>query len=346
MTPYKTTRDKLLLNKVLFINGQPGCGKTLFTSILPTMNKVELLNYCTEIENICALYYLKKISKDGASAFIKTYLDETLYNTCMSRKVNFRITDLSSAFRDPYWIRYIIRLFNKGDQFIPKFIIDNKPILHFATHNLLPYSKILFETLSKKILFIEILRHPLYMIKQQFLNYENLLQSSRHFHINIKKSNKEYFFWDAPYIEKKLNFNPIDMAINHLCNQLSLQIKMIKILDKKYPKNFLVISFEEFVINPSKYLDNLEKFIGEDFTNKISKVLKREKIPRKKLADGINLKIYKRLGWEAGEKELSEEMELEKRMEFVKSLKPLNSSLHNFYSCIKKYDAFIKNRYY
>ena len=59
----KLLDQKSILDKVLFVNGQPGCGKTLFTSIMPTIPRVELLNFSTEIENICALYHLKKYPK-------------------------------------------------------------------------------------------------------------------------------------------------------------------------------------------------------------------------------------------------------------------------------------------
>ena len=38
-------REKMLLNQVVLVDGQPGCGKTLFTAIIAAMERVELLNY-------------------------------------------------------------------------------------------------------------------------------------------------------------------------------------------------------------------------------------------------------------------------------------------------------------
>lgn len=340
----KSVRLNSLLYKVLFINGQPGCGKTLFTSILPTIKKVEILNFCTEIENICALYHLKKISKDGASTFIKLYLDEVIYNTSMSRRVNFRIGDLSSVFRDPFPMRYIKRLFSKGDTEIPSYIRSNRPILHFATHNLLPYSNILFETLDEKILFLEVLRHPLYMIKQQIINYENHLNSNRHFHIKLSYNKKEYFYWDKTYIKKSKDFKPVDFAINHLNHQFNQQILKINKLKKN--KNFLIIPFEEFVLSPNKYINNIELFIGEKFSRKLIKILKKEKVPRKKVADGINSKLYKRFGWEPGDNKLSENEEMYKRLDYVKSLNPMKKNLDILITCISKYDNYLKKNEY
>lgn len=340
----KLQRSNLLLEKVLFINGQPGCGKTLFTSILPTIKKVEILNFCTEIENICALYHLKKISKDGASTFIKIYLDEVIYNTSMSRRVNFRFGDLSSVFRDPFPLRYFQRLLSKGDVEIPKYIKTNKPILHFATHNILPYSKILFDTLFEKILFMEILRHPLYMIKQQIINYENHLNSDRHFHIKFLYQKKEFFFWDLPYLKNSKNFKPVDFAINHLSHQLDNQIDKINYHNKN--KNFLVIPFENFVLSPYKYIKNIELLLGEKFSKKLNNVLQREKVPRIKASDGINSKLYRRFGWEPGNKKLNEMGELNKRLDFVKSLNPLKKNLEILNYSINKYDNFLKKNEY
>ena len=47
------------------------------------------------------------------------------------------------------------------------------------------------------------------------------------------------------------------------------------------------------------------------------KILKKQKVPRKKISDGIPLKIYKRFGWEPGDKNLNEKEELIKRREYI-----------------------------
>ena len=65
----KAIRSKSILDKVLFVNGQPGCGKTLFTSIMPTIPRIELLNFSTEIENICAFKAYK--ARDRSITILK-----------------------------------------------------------------------------------------------------------------------------------------------------------------------------------------------------------------------------------------------------------------------------------
>ena len=38
-------RDEILLEQLLLVDGQAGCGKTLFNAILAAMERIELLNF-------------------------------------------------------------------------------------------------------------------------------------------------------------------------------------------------------------------------------------------------------------------------------------------------------------
>ena len=128
-------RNDILLEQLVLVDGQGGCGKTLLTAIVAAMERVELLNYSPELENICALKYLNKITDDAAETMIRIQMDLLIYETMMSRRINFRPSDLSSAFRDIDFLSYLKRLFSKGDEIIPERIKKEKPILHFATHH-------------------------------------------------------------------------------------------------------------------------------------------------------------------------------------------------------------------
>ena len=140
-----------LLNKCIFVDGQPGCGKTLFNFILSTFEKVEIFNYSSEIENICALYFLKKIKEDAAISSIKIHLDLMIYEIMMSRRLNFRPKDLTSIFNHHNPKKYFDRLVKKGDELIPNKIKREKPILHIASHNLLPFSEPILKIIKQNI---------------------------------------------------------------------------------------------------------------------------------------------------------------------------------------------------
>ena len=108
---FKVVRQKLLAEKVVIVDGQPGCGKTMLSPIISSMERVELLSYAFEIEFICRLFYLHKIDSDAAIAMIKMLIDHKLYQTMMGRDTNFRYSDLSSVFKDSNPWRYFKRIF-------------------------------------------------------------------------------------------------------------------------------------------------------------------------------------------------------------------------------------------
>ena len=58
----KIIRKEHLVQKIVFVDGLWGCGKTMISSIVADFDRVELLSYNYELEQICSLYSLKKIS--------------------------------------------------------------------------------------------------------------------------------------------------------------------------------------------------------------------------------------------------------------------------------------------
>jgi len=310
-------RKDTLASELVIVDGLPGCGKTLFTAIVAAVPRVELLQYSAVLENICALYHLKKITKDAAIAMLRIEFDLVLYETMMSRNTNFRPKDLSSAFRDIKIWTYIRRLFEKGDELIPQKILNEKPILHFATHNLLGFADILMNNIVKKLSIIEIVRHPLYMIVQQTLNQENWIKgsnASRQFHLFINKNenNVPYYVneWELDYAQLK----PVERAIY----EMDYMTKKVEILKKNQSKNIvLTIPFESFVLDPLPFMETIGKTLETKITSITKKVMKKQNVPRKKISDGIPLNIYKRCGWEPPDTSLSEKQELEKRRQFA-----------------------------
>ena len=268
----ETSREKTLLGDIVLVDGQPGCGKTLFSAIIAAMERVELLKYSPELENICALNYLNKISTDAAKSMIRIQMDLEIYETMMSRNTNFRPKDLSSAFRDVDFFKYIKRLFEKGDELIPDRIRTEKPIMHYATHNLLGFSKPIFESVGKKLKIIEIVRHPLYMLIQQTYNMSNQLESdgsSRQFHLYIKHNDQQLPFWNFGQEKLFLKSNAVERAI--------YEMKMISDLSNDFKKNsdfidqIITIPFESFVLNPWSFINQIKDLIKSKITKKTKK---------------------------------------------------------------------------
>jgi hypothetical protein len=291
-------RKPHLADKIVFVDGQEGCGKTLFTPILASFERVELLTYAYELEYICILRFLKKIEMDAAETMVRMLTDLQLYNTMMSRETNFRPSDLSSAFRDINSLRYLKRLFQKGDESVPGRITQEKPILNLCVHNLLGYSEPVFRALGSRAVLLEIVRHPLYMIKQQILSMEDLIDNPRDFRLYFQCGQYPvpYFAHDWENLFARLNNTERSIyCIKHL-TQLTEKVKHD--LKEKYHACILTIPFECFVLNPWPYMEQIKDALGSRVTIKTKRMLKRQNIPRRMYAEGIGLPIYKRCGWQ------------------------------------------------
>jgi len=314
------SRDFNLLQKVVIVDGQGGCGKTLLTTIIASLNRVELFNFLPEIENICILEDFKKISKDASETMIKTQMDLCLYEVMMSRRTNFRYSDLSSAFKNVNFFKYLQRLFQKGDEFVPQKIINEKPILHYAAHNLLGYSDPIFRSLQDKLVFIEVVRHPLYMVIQNMINHINILRNAgeaKYFRVSIKYKNAQLPYQAVGNESLFTKLNPAERSIYDIQLFTSKTAKFKKNMNFKYKKSLITIPFEQFVLKPYDYIKNINNLLETSSSRHTANVLKKQRVPRKKISDGIPLEIYKRFGWEPGEKYLDEKNELNKRREYI-----------------------------
>jgi len=316
----KICRDINLLNQVVMVDGQAGCGKTLFTSLVSSFERVEIFNYAPEIENICILEYLNKISKDASETMVKIQMDLCLYETMMSRRINFRYYDLSSAFSSGNFFKYFKRLFEKGDASIPKKLKDNKPILNYAVHNLLSFSHPVLRALDKKFTFIEVVRHPLYMVIQSTINHKNEQLkdgSARQFRVYLKNKAKQYPYQFNKNEKLYKSLNPCEKSIFDIDFFTKRTENFKKNLLQSQKKRVLTIPFEKFVLNPDRYLKSISILLKSNITSTTKKLLKKHKVPRRKISDGISLEVYKRYGWEPSIIGFTERDELNKRRDFV-----------------------------
>lgn len=306
-------RNNRLCKKALIVDGLPGCGKTMMASVMNSLQRVEMFQYAYEIEIYCFLNYLKKIDYNTAVSIINHKLDLTIYNTMMSREFNFRYNDLSSAFKSIDKFKYFKRLFSKGDEVIPSKINLESPILHLATHCLSAFASPLLNKSNKEILLINFHRNPLYMIRQNSWNMKNLTGSKRHFNLyyNWKGTGYPLFFKDQE--EVMIKSNSKERAILSLKWYREKYLENNNSFDKN---NYIKITFESFVNDPSLHIDLICEKLKTKRGKKHNKILKKEKIPRKILSHGRDLQIYRRVNW-VKTKATSPEKELEELYKWV-----------------------------
>lgn len=305
-------RDHYIAPKVVFVDGLPGCGKTMLSPIVGSLPRVQLIQYAYEIEYVCALNSLQKMEPDAAKVLVRMFTDLKLYNVMMGRETNFRLKDISGVFQNARSLGYLLRLFQTGDDAVIPRIEKKRPILHLTTHQLLPFSKILFEALGERGVLIEVIRHPLYMIRQQAINHVRYGKDPRMFTLCLDYQGQSVPFFAKGWEKLFLESNSVERsiyAIQHLMPQIW------QFLEKEDTGRFrvLCIPFERYVLNPWPYMEKLEHLLDMKIDGTTRRMMKKQKVPRAKIADGLDLDIYKKYGWRPSLSGANEKKELEDR---------------------------------
>jgi hypothetical protein len=315
--PVKITREGAIAGKVVFTDGLPGCGKTMMAPIVSAFDRVEMMRYNYALEYFCGLAHFNAVTPDAAAAAIKGLTDLDLYNLMMSREVNFRFEDLSSAWRDSSPFRYVKRLFQKGDAAVMPRIAAENPILHLVSHSILCFCPPLFDALGDRLRIIEVVRHPSYMVKQWFTWMHRSDADPRVFFLRIQHNGKPLPWFAHGWEDLYVNSNRMDRTLYAIRHQWKLSMQTYGNLSESQKKQVVLIPFEQFVVKPEPFLKRMEEALDSKVTSVTEAMLRKQKVPRKMWAEGIGLNIYKHYGWEPPTKGATERDEIAKRRDFV-----------------------------
>lgn len=333
-----------LAKKILITDGLPGCGKTMLSPILSSLKRVEMYYFAFEIEFILRMSSFKKIKTDAAISLVRMLTDYKLYNSMMSREINFRDLDLSSVTRHHNYKNYIKRLKSEGDKLVPQKIKYEKPILHLTTHDLLNYSEFIVKALKERLTYVELTRHPIDMINQQRLNMINHFNNPRSIQVEFDYQNKPIPYWAMNWKKVFMKNNNINRAILNVEKMYKLNLKNRKKIKKILNKNFISIPFERFVLNPHIYIKKVSKALNTTSTKFTKLELINQNIPRVSFYNTPQTKLYKRAGGSLSNVS-SREADIKRKIQlFIKkgaskdNLKKLNDLSKHYETNFLKYD--------
>ena len=313
----RISREARLTEQVVFVGGLPGCGKTMMTPIIGSFARVELQKFNEPLEHVCGLRLLGAISEDVATMMVRMLTDLDLYRMMMSREINMRVADLTSIFRNPGTLRYLRRIFQPGDAAAVERIRRERPILHITMHNALAISPPLFAALGNGVRIVEVVRHPLYMIKQWRAYVERYGTDVRDFTLWFDAHGRAVPFFARGWEARFLASNPMDRAIFSIEHLLAMGRRVLEQLPTHQRSQVLMMPFEPFVLDPWPSLRRMEAFLGAPVTAATRRELKRQRVPRQRIAQGAARAIYKQYGWEPAGKATSERDELQNRRGFA-----------------------------
>tara|TARA_B100001146_G_C15980062_1_gene347958 strand:- start:148 stop:687 length:540 start_codon:yes stop_codon:yes gene_type:complete len=154
------------------------------------------------------------------------------------------------------------------------------------------------------------------MVRQQQLNMERLVDNARDIQINIEYQGRQLPYFSQGWEEQFIKANSMEQAVYCIEKTTMATNQKRKMWKERNQHSILTIPFEKFVIDPWPYLKAIEEKLETKIGRRTNKIMKKQNVPRKILADAPSFEIYERCGWEPPT-EGSEENELTKRRDMV-----------------------------
>ena len=271
-------------NDIIVVNGFWGGGKSVVTSIIGSMSGVEKKKVEHVYEYVCIAHAAGKMSADAAKAFLKIYADLSQYNNLIGREINLRWDDDSGFRNNPGSLVYLKRLFKKSGDGIPIEINSKNLALLVATHELISVSDLLFDTYGSRLKLIEVARHPIHLFNN-VLAYTASFERSREFTLSYKLKGVKIPWFAKEWAEEFAEASVTDRALLSISR---VQKLMTDAIDEHalLRENFLVLAFEDTVLDPQTALTQLEQFLGRKRTKLTGRVLRRQALPRTQISAG------------------------------------------------------------
>ena len=249
----KFTRNNKLCEKLIILDGLHGTGKSVLAPIIGSLRDVEKQIVDKHFNTICALSYMNKIDDDAVKVYLQLYTDISIYNSMISREINFRPSDNSSIFNNPNSIQYIKRfLSNKEGKRIVNEIKEKEKALFIVTNTIFQTSKILFKTFKSDCFLIKLTRHPLYIIDKWLKIIDNKNKLSQFLMVKDKSNN--LIPWYATEIKNYSKMSSLDKAIHLIYKSFEMQNSAETNMSNYEKKNCIVIPYELFIFNSETWI--------------------------------------------------------------------------------------------
>ncbi len=286
----KIDRKKTFNNDVIILNGLWGVGKSLLSPILSSLEGVEKTKIEYIYEYLCTLSYLCKIEDDACITLLKTYADISQYNNLIGREVNLRWNDDTGLKNSPNSFKYIMRMFRKDEDLVINEINENNYALCIMTHMITLAPDPIVDAFGDRLKIIEVVRHPLYLVRHIY-SYLERFESEKIFTIAFDYKKNEVPWFASTWKDKFVKMTLMDRVLYSIIFCYEELFKSLDALEEKNV-NLLVVPFESATLDTKNFLKSLEIFTGRGFSKSIKRTLKRQKIPRKNINQGLGYVKY------------------------------------------------------
>tara|TARA_B000000475_G_scaffold105325_2_gene85524 strand:+ start:26567 stop:27640 length:1074 start_codon:yes stop_codon:yes gene_type:complete len=287
MKKFKINFTDYITPNPVFIDGISKSGKLVIDNIVSHMDRMELISMRYITDTIFDFVETGLMDEDAALEIIGSQMDQRLWKNYLGRDLNTNRNDMSSVHssRNPNdYFERMNRLDNDETyaEFLNSLKRDN-PISPESTDDLFLKNDILLNHF-KKLKFIVLFRHPLEIAYAWYINgrgtryLDNDVRMGHHtYNVNGKNAPEFAISWAEEY-HKIL---PIDRVLKSVYLCCSDYLIAYKNISNKLEEKILCLTFEKFVVDPEKYILEIEEFLGTERSPNTQKLLADQRVPRK-----------------------------------------------------------------
>ncbi|SIT68339.1 Sulfotransferase domain-containing protein [Ectothiorhodosinus mongolicus] len=277
---------------LVFIDGITRCGKSALSKVVPSLTRMEHIQFAEELELIVSGLSLGGLRKDYAAAFLRSHLNQKSYNLHISRNVNFRPGDQTAVinYRNPEIYQERLTL-EEGPENVERCRASDH-YLPMQTHDLMANIS-LIQDLEINFRILSLWRNPVENIYSWWsrgwgVRFNN--RDSTNFSLLIEDAEGNAYPWYvAGYHRQTLGMNAPEKCIAVACDMIERCIAGYRLKAEK--DRTLLLFFEDICIDPDREVGRICDFLNVEKTEFTAPALRDARLPREIIQADLDMKI-------------------------------------------------------
>lgn len=263
-TPTFAFQENIAYN-LLFVDGITRCGKSIFSSVIGSLEGCEHLRFSTLLEHVVPSLFFKVTDPNFAASSMRTIFNEFAYETLLSRNANFRPDDQTSVLNYYNPRLYIDRLQREEGDNVVEELRSKARIFPYQTHDLMVHLEYL-DSLQFDYKMIELYRHPVDNIYSWYTRGwgERFFDDATSFTLSIEHDGKILPWYCVGYEAEWCALNPMERCVRTVVDLLRQSVAQQK--RAQNPDRILTTTFEDMVERTDREMKRICEFLGRDTT--------------------------------------------------------------------------------
>ena len=289
---FRFARQEDISLPLVFIDGITRCGKSALSKVVPSLTRMEHIQFAEELELIVSGLSLGGLRTDYAAAFLRSHLNQKSYNLHISRNLNFRPADQTGVVNYKYPKLYQERLtLEEGPKNVER-CRNSDHYLPMQTHDLLANIG-LIQNLGLDFRMLSLWRNPVENIYSWWTRgwgerFNN--RDATNFSLLIEDEEKNVYPWYVAGSHRQtLELNSPEKCISVACEMINRCVEGYQ--NQADKGRVLLMFFEDICIDPNLELERICNFLNVETTEHTAPALSQARFPREIVQSQIDEKI-------------------------------------------------------